>query len=123
MREKPTSIAITAALLFAMGAASSQAAQLVQECAPPGGVWGPGNTFRSKIEKYSDNTIVYMSQNFSQADKTKWFRSAPLPPTGGPFTNGMGTQSTIVVEGDGYRVNAPGRSDYHAHFSCVAAPR
>ena len=128
MREKATSIAITAALLFGMSAAMTErtlAAQLVQECAPPGGLWGPGNTIRSKIQKFSDDTVVYMSQNFAAPDKTRWFRSTPLSLSGGQFTNGLGSQSVMVPEGDGYKVTFMGRSNYYAHFSCVpaAAPK
>lgn len=128
VREKVTSTAIAAAMLFGLGVASAPravAAQLVQECAPPGGLWGPGNTFRGKIEKFADTTLIFMSQNFAEPDSTRWFKSTPLSWSGGPFTNGMGRQSVMVSEGDGYKVTFMGRSNYYVHFSCVpaAAPK
>jgi len=98
---------------------AAQAAKAVQECAPPGGVWGPGDTFRSKIVKFGDKTAVYMSQNVSEQDKNRWFRSTPLSWDGGEFKNFYNLRTTVAPEGDGYKVTNFGRSTYSAHFGCV----
>jgi hypothetical protein len=120
--EKLTSGAIAAALLLGLGVARPvAAAPLVQECTPPAGVWGTGNAFRSKIQKYSDNTAIYMSQNVATPDPSRWFRSAPFPWGGGQFTNGLNVPVLVTAEGDGYRVATQGRGSYYAHFSCAAA--
>jgi|ERR1051326_6184630 hypothetical protein len=97
---------------------TAQAAKVVQVCTPPGGVWGAGNTFRSKVVKYDDQTAVYMSQNFAQQDKSRWWRSSTFTWSGGTFKNAFNTQETVVPEGDGYKVS---ETRYFAHFSCVAA--
>ena len=122
MHARPGPIAAT--VLFGLTLALAQplaAAPLVQECTPPGGVWGTGNAFRSKIQKYADNTAIYMSQNFATPDPNRWFRSPPFPWSGGQFTNGINTQTAVTAEGDGYRVANMGRGSYYAHFSCTPA--
>jgi hypothetical protein len=106
-----------------MAAPFAWAAKAVQECAPPGGVWGPDNTFRSKIVKYDDQTAIYMSQSASEQDKNRWFRSTPLSWTGGEFKNFYNQRSTVVAEGDGYKVTNYSRSTYSAHFACGAPAR
>jgi hypothetical protein len=101
------------------------AAPVVQECSPPGQAWGPGNTFRAKIDKFADNTAVYRSQNFSTPNPERWFTSTPFPWAGGQITNGMGQPNIITPEGDGYRVTVQARGSYYAHFACApvaAAP-
>jgi hypothetical protein len=79
-------------------------------------LWGSGNTFRSKIIKFDDNTAVYLTQNASEQDKSKWWRSPPFAWSGGSFKNYFNTDNNVVAEGDGYRVSQP---RYFAHFSCV----
>jgi hypothetical protein len=121
LRHTTTSIAITGVLLLALGATgSANAAALVQECTPPGGLWGPGNTVRSKIQKFADNTAIYMTQNFATPDKDRWYKVA-IPVNGGTFTSGLGTPNTLTPEGDGFKVAASGRNNYSAHFSCAPA--
>jgi hypothetical protein len=125
VRAKAISIIVTAVSFLAIGATAPPrtlaAAPVTQECAPPGGVWGPGNAYRAKIRKFADNTAVYMSQNFAATNKDRWYMSATFPSSGGQITNGVGVQNSIVPEGDGYKVTAQARSNYSAHFTCAAA--
>jgi hypothetical protein len=112
---------IVSVIIFSVIACSpftARAAKVVQVCAPPGGVWGAGNTFRSKIVKFDDQTAVYMTQNVSEPDKNRWWRSPPFAWSGGEFKNYFNSQNTVAPDGDGYRVAQP---KYFAHFSCVPA--
>jgi hypothetical protein len=112
-------IVITAAFGLSVTVAVAQTtAPLVEECAPPGGVWGTGNQYRSKIQKYSDKTAIYMAQNFATPDPNRWWRSPVFAWTGGTFNNAIGSSNTVTPEGDGYKVAA---RSYSAHFSCHPA--
>ena len=121
MSMRAGSIVITAALCLGLQPAVSQqpkASPLVEECAPPGGVWGAFDKYRGKIQKFADRTAVFLVQNADTPDKDLWRRSPPLSWVGGQFTSGTGIVITITPEGDGYRVYA---RTYGAHFSCRPA--
>jgi hypothetical protein len=89
---------------------------VLEECAPPGGLWGPGNQYRGKIEKHADRTAVMLSQNFSAPDKTQWHTNTPFSWAGGQYMNPLGVPVTVAPEGDGYKVTA---KNYFAHFKCT----
>jgi hypothetical protein len=120
MSKKAISLTISTLILIGSGVAMAQQppARLVAVCAPPGGLWGSGNGYRGKIEKYADNTMISMGQNFHTDNPNRWGRSPPMPWTGGHYVSPIGVTIDVTPEGDGYRVAAP---RYFAHFSCAPA--
>jgi hypothetical protein len=118
MRALVSWMAIGVALCVGMSSAYPQqkTPPVLEECTPPGGLWGAGNQYRGKIEKYADKTAVMLSQNFSAPDKTQWHANTPFPWDGGQYMNPLGIPVSVVPEGDGYKVTA---KNYFAHFKCV----
>src|SRR5258706_16413774 len=109
--------AATSCMAMSTGVAQQQTASpIVEECTPPGGVWGSGNQYRGRIEKFADKTAVMQSQNYASPDKSRWLTYPPFPWSGGQYTSAIGIPVTVVPEGDGYKVSG---KNYSAHFACV----
>jgi hypothetical protein len=125
--KKAISLTISTMMLIGSGVAIAQQppARAVAVCAPPGGLFGRSGQYRMKIEKYADNTIVSMGQNFANNDPNRWARSPSMPLTGGHYVSPTGQPMAVTAEGDGYKVSS---NFTNAHFSCVpvaagAAPK
>lgn len=126
MSKRAISVAVASVFFIGCGVASAQRspARVVAICAPPGGVWGLGNAYRGKIEKYADNTIVVLNQNIASTNPNRWDRSPAMPWTGGHYESAINVTLNVSPEGDGYKIASP---RYSAHFGCVhvagAAPK
>ncbi len=126
MSQQAISMTVASVFFIGCGVAIAQqpAARMVAVCAPPGGVWGPGNAYRGKIEKYADNTMVVMNQNVASAYPNRWDRSPSMPLSGGRYVSTTNVTLNVSADGDGYKITSP---RYTAHFSCVpvagAAPK
>jgi hypothetical protein len=116
--KRAISLTISIFVLLGSGVAIAQqpTARVVAVCAPPGGLFGRNGQYRMKIEKYADNTIVPMGQNFATNDPNRWAKSPAMPLTGGHYVSSIGQPMDVTAEGDGYKVASNFTS---AHFSCV----
>src|SRR5689334_15951185 len=110
---------VAAGIVLSLGIHGGVAApKRVKTCEPPGGVWGPGNTYRGRLLVYADGTARLFTGTYSE-DPKRLKGNEPFPASGGKVKSKNGAFSwTITIKGDGYDVYNDGR--YHTHYTCRA---